>query len=106
MKLAAIRENAAAYDIWFRDSFGVLAGESRVGFDKGMVSVIGPLPEAVGQKALYAAIAGARIRTTQDQYFEITGQVAKGQDFAARVTAIATDFAYGDLANLRQGVDF
>lgn len=106
MKLAAMRENAAAYDIWFRDSFGVLAGQSRVGFDKGMVSVIGPVPDAVGQKAPYSAIAGARIRTTQDQYFEITGQVAEGQDFAARVRAIATDFAYGDLANLRQGVEF
>ena len=34
------------------------------------------------------------------------GQVAEGQDFAARVRAIATDFAFGNLATLNQGVDF
>ena len=105
-QLAVIRDRAAAYDIWFRDSFGVLAGQSRVGFDKGTLSVIGPLPGAAGQKAVYAAIEGARVRTTQDQYFEIAGQMAEGQDFAARIRDIATDFAFGDLATLRQGVDF
>lgn len=104
--LAAMRDRAAAYDIWFRDSFGVLAGQSRVGFDKGTLSVIGPLPDAAGSRAVFASIDGARIRTTQDQYFEIKGQLAEGQGFAARVRAIATEFAFGDLANLRQGVDF
>ncbi len=105
-QLAAIRDRAAAYDIWFRDSFGVLAGQSRVGFDTGAVSVIGPLPGAADPKATYTPIAGAKIRTTQDQFFEIRGQVAEGQDFAARVRAIATDFAFGELATLQQGVDF
>jgi hypothetical protein len=105
-ELAAILDRAVAYDVWFRDSFGVLAGQSRVGFDQGTLSVIGPLPGAAAAKAPFAAIEGARIRTTQDQYFEITGQVADGQDFAARVRAIATDFAFGDLATLRQGVNF
>jgi hypothetical protein len=102
----ALRAAVDAYDIWFRDSFGVMAGQSRVGFDKGTVSVIGPLPDAANPMAAYAPIAGARIRTTQDQFFEIRGQVAAGQDFAARVRAIATGFAFGNLAGLRQGVDF
>lgn len=105
-KVAAIRESAAAYDIWFRDSFGVLAGQSRVGYDRGSVSVIGPLPGAQDPKAVYAAIAGSKIRTTQDLFFEIQGQVAEGRDFASRVKSIATDFAFGDLSTLQQGVDF
>jgi hypothetical protein len=102
----SLRAAAEAYDIWFRDSFGVMAGQSRVGFDKGTLSLIGPLPRDNAPKATYAPIAGSKIRTTQDQFFEIRGQVAAGEDFAARVKAIATTFAFGNLANLQQGVDF
>ena len=105
-RLAALRVAADAYDVWFRDSFGVMAGQSRVGFDAGTLSVIGPVPSGAAPKAAYDPIAGARIRTTQDQFFEIKGQVATGQDFTARVRAIATDFAFGNLATLSQGVDF
>lgn len=106
LKLAAIRDAVSAYDTWFRDSFGVLAEESRIGFDDGTVSVIGPQPGEAQPKAVYAPIEGSRIRMTQDAYFEIKGQVPEGEDFAGRVKAIATTFAFGDLKNLRQGVSF
>jgi hypothetical protein len=100
----------AAYDQWFRDSFGGLAEATRSGFDRGTVSVVGPVPgdedPAVTVKATFAPIVGAKIRTTQDSFFEIRGQVPPGEDFSARVKAIATSFAFGDLANLRQGADF
>jgi hypothetical protein len=100
----------AAYDLWFRDSFGSLVGPTRSGFDRGTVSVIGPVPgdddPALTAKAVFAPIAGAKIRTTQDSFFEISGQVPPAEDFVARVRAIATSFAFGDLANLRQGADF
>jgi hypothetical protein len=105
-KLAAIRARVDAYDIWFRDSFGVLASDSRVGYDHATISVVGPAPGAADPKAVYAPIKGSKIRTTQDQFFEIRGQVAKGEGFADRVRAIATSFAFGDLENLRQGVRF
>lgn len=103
---AAPAAAAAAHDRWFRDSFGVSPGQGRIGFDRGMVSVIGPLPGPATPRAIYAPIAGAEIRTTKDRHFEIRGQVPAGQDYAARVIAIATGFAFGDLANLRQGVAF
>lgn len=105
-KLAAMQDRIAAYDTWFRDSFGVLASETRVGFDGGAVAVVGPQPGAEEPKAAYARIEGARMRMTQDSYFEIIGQAAKGEDFAGRVKAIATSFAFGDLKTLRQGVAF
>ncbi len=105
-QLSALGTAVDAYDVWFRDSFGVMAKESRVGFDEGTLSVIGPVPDAAATKAAYDPIAGARIRTTQDQFFEIRGQVAEGQDFAARVRAIASAFANGNLATLSQGMDF
>lgn len=105
-KLAAIKEAVAAYDTWFRDSFGVLAEPTRAGFDSGTVSVVGPVPDSGEGRAVYASLDGARIRMTQDIYFEIAGQVAPGEDFASRVKAIATTFAGGDLATLRQGVSF
>ena len=104
-RLAEVDAAIAAYDQWFRDSFGITSAD-RVGFDQGLVSVIGPVPEAEAARAVFAPIEGADIRTTQDSYFEIRGQVPEGQDFAARVTAIATGFAFGDLATLRQGIDF
>jgi hypothetical protein len=105
-KLATINDAVAAYDTWFRDTFGVLAEESRAGFDEGTISVVGPVPGEAAPKAVYAPMRGARVRMTQDIFFEIQGQVAKGEDFASRVTAIATAFAFGDLNNLKQGVEF
>jgi hypothetical protein len=95
-----------AYGLWFRDTFGAQAAPTRAGFDLGAVSVIGPLPGPEDAKAKFTPIAGSKIRTTQDSFFEIAGQVPPGEDFAARVTAITTSFAFGDLANLRQGADF
>ena len=105
-KFAVMQDRIAAYNTWFRDTFGVLADETRAGFDGGTVSVVGPQPGEAEPKAVYASIQGASIRMTQDAYFEITGQVAEGEDFPGRVKAIATTFAFGDLTALRQGVNF
>lgn len=104
--LAKIYANADAYDIWFRDSFDLRPGQSRAGFEVGTISHIGPVPGVAEPKAKYAPINGAKIRMTQDKFFEIKGQVAEGADFAARVRAIATAFAFGDLGTLMQGVAF
>ena len=97
---------ANAYDVWFRDSFGVRAGESRVGYEAGTISAIGPIPGGEAPKAVWTSVKGAKLRTTRDQFLDIEGQVAPGQDFAARVVAIATKFAFGDLGLLRQGGGF
>lgn len=105
-KFVVMQDRIAAYNTWFRDSFGVLADETRAGFPGGTVSLVGPQPGEADPKASYAPIRGARIRMTQDVYFELRGQAPEGEDFAARVKAIATSFAFGDLANLRQGVQF
>lgn len=105
-KLAALQDRVSAYNTWFRDSFGVVADGTRAGFDGGTVSVVGPTPAGSEGKAAFARIQGARIRMTQDSYFEIKGQVAEGEDFAGRVKAIATSFAFGDLKTLQQGVSF
>ena len=104
--LRAQGERVAAFDLWFRDTFGVTASDSRVGFDRGAVSVIGPVPQTAEARAPFASIEGSRIRMTEGQYFELRGQVAPGADFVSRVVALATDFAFGDLNNLRQGVEF
>jgi hypothetical protein len=71
-----------------------------------MVSVVGPVPGEADLKAVYAPIQGARIRMTQDTYFEIRGQSGTDDSFAGRVEAIAKTFAFGDLGYLRQGVSF
>ena len=105
-KYVVMKDEIAAYNTWFRDSFGVMADETRAGFAGSTLSVIGPQPGEADPKAAYAAIQGSRIRMTQDIYFEIDGQVAEGEDFAGRVKAIATAFAFGDLTTLRQGVSF
>ncbi len=101
-----LQDRVAAYNTWFRDSFGVPADETRAGFDDATVSVIGPQPGEGVAKAVYAPVQGSRIRMTQDTYFELRGQVSEGEDFVGRVKAITTTFAFGDLANLRQGVAF
>ncbi len=107
--VAALAEHTAAvsaYDLWFRDIFGIEASASRTGFDAGTLSVVGPVPGPDVPMAVFVPVAGSKVLTTQDSFYEIAGQVAAGEDFAARVKAIATSFAFGDLANLRQGADF
>lgn len=105
-QLAERLEAVDRYDTWFHDSFGVKAAASRVGYDAGTISVIGPVPGEGQPKAVYASIRGSDIRMTQDSFFEIAGQVPAGEDFASRAAAIARAFAFGDLENLRQGVQF
>lgn len=105
-RLGQLDAAIAAYDDWFRKTFGIGSVETRIGWDAGTMSLIGPVPGEADPKAVYAPLGGAKIRTTQDTFFEIPGQVAEGADFASRVVAIATAFAYGDLKNLRQGVEF
>jgi hypothetical protein len=109
-RLAAHEEAVAAYGQWFLDTFGIAAGSSRIGFDRGTASLVGPVPgdedPDLTPKAVFGRIEGAKIRTTKDVFFEIPGQVPAGEDFSTRVKAIATAFAFGDLANLRQGADF
>ncbi|MCU0904795.1 MAG: hypothetical protein MUE83_13105 [Tabrizicola sp.] len=104
--LAANDLAAAAYNTWFRDSFGVMADETQAGFVGGTISVVGPVPDQAEPKAVFAPIQGARIRMTHDKYLEIAGQVPEAETFAGRVVAIATTFAFGDLSYLRQGVGF
>jgi hypothetical protein len=96
----------AAYDTWFRDSFGVTASASRIGFDLGSVALVGPVPGEGQPKAEHATLAGAKVRITQDQFFEVSGQGPASESFPLRVRAIATSFAFGDLGYLRQGVRF
>ena len=105
-RLGQIRDRVAAYDIWFRDTFGVAASTSRIGFDQGTISVIGPVPGPEEPKAVYASINGSKIRMTQDRFFEIRGQTPEGEGFEARVKAIALTFAFGNLDYIRQGVGF
>lgn len=109
-QIARLEADVRAYGQWFLDTFGLQAAASRAGFDRGTVSLVGPVPGGADPeltpKAAYAAIGGSKIRTTQDAYFEIEGQVPAGEDFASKVMAIVTAFAFGDLANLRQGADF
>lgn len=104
--MQVMQDQIVAYNTWFRDSFGVLADETRAGFLDATLSVVGPEPGDAEPKAVYKSIKGARIRMTQDVYFEIAGQVPAGEDFAGRVRAIATSFAFGDLTTLRPGVAF
>lgn len=94
---------AEAYDIWFRDSFGVRAGESRIGFDVGSVSLVGPVPSEVALRPVWASINGAELRSTHDRFLDIDGQVPDGQDFGGRVKELVTGFAFGDLGFLSLG---
>lgn len=105
-KLAQMNDGIAAYDTWFRDTFGIEASTSRIGYDRGTISVVGPIPGEQDPKAAYVSINGAKIRMTQDRFFEIRGQVPEGEDFEARVKAIALTFSFGNLDYLRQGVSF
>lgn len=97
-------ELEAAWEATFRQAFGVGAKESLAGgWDSGTVAVAGGVPAAPEGRAVYASVDGALLRVTMDRYVEFEGQDPE-QSFDARVKAMATAFAWGDLQNLRQGV--
>lgn len=104
--IAKALAQAEAYDIWFRDTFEVLAGESRIGFDRGGVSVVGPVASGDAPTVVWVPFEGAKVRTTHDKYLDIAGQQQPGEDFSGRVLALVTHFAQGDLERLRIGGDF
>lgn len=97
---------AMDWEARFRQSFGVGAAESLSGgWVGGTVAAVGPLPATGAGRAVYAPIEGALLRCTVERYVEFEGQ-APEQGFDARVKAIATAFAWGDLKNLAQGVAY
>lgn len=88
----------------FRQAFGAGAKETLAGsWSSGTVAVAGPVPAGPEGRAVYAPIEGALLRVTMERYVEFEGQ-DQAQSFDARVKALATEFAWGDLQNLRQGV--
>jgi hypothetical protein len=95
---------AFAWEQTFRTAFGAGAAETLSGgWAGGTLATVGPLPASPEGRAVYAPIRGATLQVTVDQYVEFEGQDPE-QGFDARVKAIATAFAWGDLKNLRQGV--
>lgn len=100
--IGRIEQAVAAYDAWFRGQFGVGAGEGRAGYDEVAVAVVGPIPGKGEALPAWQSLDGAAVRMTRDTYYEIKGQMAEGEDFRARVERIATEFAWGDLENLRK----
>lgn len=100
---------AASQEAWegfFRANFGVGAHESLSGdVDDVTLATVGPVPANPEARAVWAPVEGAPVRVTVDQYLEYPGQ-AEGEDFDSRVKAVARAFAWGDLANLAQGVAF
>ncbi|MEZ5796396.1 MAG: hypothetical protein R3D63_02150 [Paracoccaceae bacterium] len=96
-----------AYEEWFRQSFGQGAAETMAGdWYEGGIAVVGPVPAEAAGRARWNKLDGATARITADTYVEYAGLAEQGTDFKARVMAVATAFAWGDLKNIRQGVEF
>lgn len=105
--LAMIDAKVQDYDRWFRSAFGVSALETMAGnWDGGSVAVAGPLPATPEARAVWHPLTQAQAWITADTYVEYDALTEQGVDFRARVLAIAESFAWGDLKNLRQGVEF
>lgn len=99
---AKIAGNVAAWEALFGQMFGQSAQETLAGgWQGGTLAVAGPLPATPEGRAVYAPIAGAKVRLTVGQYVETAAMARAGQGFAARVEAIVTAFAWDDLENLR-----
>lgn len=105
--LGKIKAANAAWDGWFRTTFGVSANETMAGnWRNGSIAVVGPVPAAPEGRAVFAAIKGSTARITTDTYVEYPALAAEGADFASRVVAIATAFAWGNLDNIKPEVSF
>jgi hypothetical protein len=105
--LDRIAAQGDAYDAWFRAQFGVSADDTMAGnWIGGNIAVAGPKPATPEGRAEWRPVKGATALVTTDAYLEYEGLTASGAGFEARVMAIAKAYAWGDLGNLEQGVDF
>lgn len=105
--LGKIAAANAAWDGWFRDAFGVSANATMAGdWNDGNIAVAGPVPATPEERAVYAKLSGGLARITVDTYVEYPALRAEGADFASRVGAIASAFAWGDLENLKLKENF
>ncbi|MCB6178648.1 hypothetical protein LHP98_10965 [Rhodobacter sp. Har01] len=106
-RLAEFARLEAEWDAAFRAMFGAGAAETLIGgWDEGTLALAGPVPATPEARAVWTPYAGATVRMTVDQYVHHPGLEAEGADFASKVEAIATAFAWGDLKNLKPGVKF
>ncbi|AWD22907.1 hypothetical protein [Fuscovulum blasticum] len=106
-KQAGFQLAAANWDAAFRALFGVGAAETLAGgWLRGSVSAVGPVPATAQGRAVWQPVSGGLMRLTLDQYVDLAVPGGENIDFAARVRAIATAFAGGDLASLKAGVQF
>ena len=100
--LGRLAAQNAAWDAWFRKSFGVSANDTMAGnWDDGAIAAVGPLPATPEGKAKFKAVTDGSARITMDTYVEYPALKAEGVDYASRVVAIATAFAGGNLETLR-----
>jgi hypothetical protein len=105
--LGKIAASNAAYDAWFRRSFGVSANETMAGnWYGGSIAVVGPVLGDGQERVVWQPVKNGRARITFDTYVDYPALAAEGADFTSRVVAIATSFAWGDLKNLKQEVNF
>lgn len=96
----------AGWEGYFQANFGTGATQSLSGDVGGvLVAAVGPVPVAPEARAVWRPVKGAALRVTVDQYVEMPG-APEGQDFASVVEGVARAFAWGDLKNLSQGVEF
>ncbi len=102
--LDMIAAKGKAYDDWFRATFGVGADETMAGnWVDNSIAVAGPKPATAEARAFWQPITGSTALVTVDDYLEYAALADQGVDFASRVIAIATAYAWGDLENLRMG---
>jgi hypothetical protein len=105
--LAQIEAQVQKYDQWFQGAFGVSALQSMAGnWVEASIAVAGPVPAMPEGRAVWRSVKGATAQITADTYVEYDALAEQGVDFQARVLAIANAFAWGDLRNLKQGVEF
>ncbi|MDH3262806.1 MAG: hypothetical protein OEM24_02285 [Paracoccaceae bacterium] len=99
---ALIEGHAAAfeaYDVWFRDRFGIAAEANLVGFQETSHALVGPVP-APYDKVLQNRLAGARIAVTDADLVAIGPGEARTGRAEAAVRRLAIAAAGGDLAAL------
>jgi hypothetical protein len=104
---AELEAAITAYDGWFRQQFGQGALETVAGaWTKGDIAAIGPVPASAEGRAVWTSVKGATLRSTMNSYVDHAGLAEQGVDYAARVKAIATAFAWGNLQTMRPKEQF
>ena len=90
------------FNRWYEEIFGQRSDDTRIGYNLGFGTLVGPLPDGTTVTRLpYQPLAGAELRVVATEFIKLRGLHAWPDTFDAEVIDLTTKIAGGDINLVR-----